>query len=111
MGEIVFWTIIRAVIVIPIVWIMKGYLDYQVWWMAGMLTLYGVIVHPAVLSYHRFSELNKDVVDGTLCTSCKYFDKGSVLCQKHDEHPTINYLPCEGLDWEPIQQDQDDENI
>jgi len=30
-----------------------------------------------------------------------HFDKSAVLCMKHDTHPTQEFLPCEGLDWEP----------
>lgn len=111
MGEIVFWTIIRAAIVIPLVWLAKDYLDYSVWWMGGMLTLYGLIIHPAMLHYNNFRARNQEVIEETLCTSCKHFDKGSVLCLKHDEHPAKDYLPCEGIDWEPKQSDLDDEHI
>jgi len=24
-----------------------------------------------------------------------------VLCMKYDKHPTENYIPCEGEEWEP----------
>lgn len=101
MGDIVFWAIIRAAIVIPSLWILKGYIDYQLWWYIVLLGIYGVIVHPAIIHYRLFEEKNKEIFESTLCSSCKHFDKSSVLCTKHDEHPTKDFLPCEGNDWEP----------
>lgn len=101
MGEIVFWALVRAAIIVPVIWFSRDYIDYQLWWPAGILALYGVILHPAIISYNIFVERNKPVTSSTLCSSCKHFDKTAVLCLKHDEHPTENYLPCDAMDWEP----------
>jgi len=30
---------------------------------------------------------------------------------KHDEHPTENYLPCDGIDWSPKSKGNGVENI
>lgn len=102
MGEIVFWTIIRAAVVVPIIWISRSYLDYQLWFLASAMVLYGVIVHPAVVHYRLFIERNKEIMETTLCSSCRFFERSAVLCSKFDEHPTKDYLPCEGLSWEPV---------
>ncbi|MBI2418621.1 MAG: hypothetical protein HYV28_12110 [Ignavibacteriales bacterium] len=101
MGEIVFWTIVRTAVIIPLVWFSKPYISYSLWWMAGMMLLYAGIVHPAIIHYNLFMEQNKPIFDATLCSSCKHFDKTAVLCMKHDEHPTLQYLPCDGIDWQP----------
>jgi hypothetical protein len=101
MGDIVFWTLIRLAISIPAIWILKNYIDYQLWWIIVPFVLYGVAIHPAIVSYRRFEEKNKNVIEATLCSNCKHFDPTAVLCIKHDEHPTSDYLPCDGLDWEP----------
>lgn len=101
MGEIIFWTIIRAALVIPALWLLKGYIDYPLWWYMVLLGIYGIIVHPAVIHYRLFEEKNKDILESTLCSSCKNFDKSAVLCLKYDQHPTKDYLPCDGVDWEP----------
>lgn len=101
MGEVVYWTIIRAAIVIPAVWILKDYVDYQLWWYIIIASIYGVIIHPLTIHYRLFEEKNKEVLESSLCSSCKSFDKSAVLCMKHDKHPSKDYLPCEGLDWEP----------
>lgn len=101
MGEIVFWTIVRTAIMIPIIWFSQDYFDYKFWWMISALALYGVIVHPVIYQYKKYAEANKNVMEGTLCSSCKHFEKGSVMCLKHDTHPTEEYLPCNGEGWEP----------
>lgn len=69
----------------------------------AFLSIYGVIIHPAVIQYRLFMEENKDIIKNTLCSSCKHFDETAVLCLKYDQHPTLKNLPCEGADWEPIE--------
>lgn len=111
MGEIVFWGIIRAAVVIPLVWVLQGYMDYQLWWPVAFTCIYGIILHPAMVQYRHFLEKNKPVLEGTLCSSCRHFDKSAVLCLKHDEHPTRQYLPCDGIDWEPASFGDVDEEM
>jgi low affinity Fe/Cu permease len=101
MGHIVFWAIIRAAIIIPIIWFAKPLFKYSDWWVMGILSLYAVILHPAIIQYQQFLKKNRPVLEGTLCSSCRHFDKTAVLCLKHDEHPTTDDIPCDGLDWEP----------
>jgi hypothetical protein len=100
-GEIIFWALIRIAVVIPLIWILKDYFEYSFWWVIGIFALYAVIIHPVIIQYQRFEEKNKSVITASLCSSCKHFEKSAVLCIKHDEHPTPDYIPCEGLDWEP----------
>jgi glucan phosphoethanolaminetransferase (alkaline phosphatase superfamily) len=111
MGAIIYWGLIRIAIIIPVIWILNSYLDYSLWWSVSFLLIYGVVLHPAIIQYNLFKERNKDIIESTLCSSCKYFDETAVLCLKLDEHPTREYLPCDGLSWEPISvEDKNEES-
>jgi len=101
MGAIVFWTLIRIIIALPLMWIAKDYIDEKYWFIAGTLTVVLFIIYPAYASYKNFIEKNKTVITSTLCSTCKHFDESAVLCMKYDKHPTENYIPCEGNAWEP----------
>jgi hypothetical protein len=101
LGAIVFWTIIRTAILIPIIWILQSYIPFNFWSIISITAIYGLIIHPAVLHYRLFEEKNKEIIESTLCSSCKHFDRSAVLCMKYDKHPTMEYLPCGGEDWEP----------
>ena len=101
MGEIVFWTIIRATVTIIGLWIIESQIDFQLWWIISIAAIYVLVIHPAIVSYRWFEERNKKVIESTLCSSCKNFDPSAVLCIKYDKHPTENYVPCEGVEWEP----------
>lgn len=100
MGHIVFWTIIRTAFLIPALWLLYNFIEYKYWWWFAVLSIYGVIIHPLIIQYNLFLESNKEIIENTLCSSCKYFDKTAVLCLKHDVHPTLNETPCDGIDWE-----------
>lgn len=101
MGHIVFWGLVRTAIVIPVLWFLIEYMEYQYWWTLGIMSIYVVVIHPAVLQYKMFYEANKQIILDTLCSNCKHFDQTAVLCMKHDEHPTVDYVPCDGIDWQP----------
>jgi hypothetical protein len=101
LGEIVFWTIIRTAITLPGLWILRYHVDSQLWYLISLAAIYVLIVHPAIQSYKWFEQKNKEIVNSTLCSSCKHFDPSAILCMKYDKHPTENYIPCDGVDWEP----------
>jgi hypothetical protein len=101
MGGIIYWTIIRIAILIPLLWIATNYIEFKYWWMVVTMSIYGIIIHPAFIQYRLFREENEEVITNTLCSSCKHFDETAVLCLKYDEHPTEDEIPCEGSDWEP----------
>ena len=106
MGEVVFWTLIRIVIILPIVWLLKDRVDYNFWWTASLISIYLLIIHPALVKIKSFNEKNKDIIEGTLCATCEYFNESAVLCLKHDEHPTKEYIPCDGIDWSPAKDNK-----
>jgi len=101
LGDIIFWAILRTAIVIPAVWILKSHIDEQLWWIVIIAAIYGIIIHPIVLSVKRFEAKSKDILESTICSNCKHFDPSAVLCMKHDKHPTKDYIPCDGIHWEP----------
>lgn len=105
MGDIVFWGIIRAAVTIPAVWALSSYFYSDFWWLVGIVAVYAVVFHPALLKYKEFEQKNKEVIEFSLCTSCKHFDKSAVLCMKYDKHPTKDFLPCEGEAWEPVENE------
>jgi len=101
LGDIVFWTIMRTAAVIPALWILRSYINFELWWAICLMSIYLIIIHPMIIHYKRFEEKNKEIIESTLCSSCKHFDKTAVLCMKYDKHPSLDSLPCGGVDWEP----------
>jgi hypothetical protein len=102
MGRIIYWAIVRTAVVIPALWILMSYVQFQYWWFVGALIIYLIIIYPAIVQHKKFEEDNKEIIESTLCSTCKSFDKSAVLCMRYDQHPTLYNLPCEGTDWEPI---------
>lgn len=100
MGEIVLWTLARLTISIPIVWILKDYIYTQLWWTISFVIIFVFVFYPTFIKYKQFQEKNKEILENTLCSNCKHFDKTAILCLKLDKHPTEEYIPCEGLEWE-----------
>ncbi len=101
MGSIIFWGIIRTAILIPTLWHAVKLVEFQYWWLLITMSVYGVIIHPAILQYQRFMEQNREIILDTLCSSCKHFEQTAVLCSKLDVHPTRDFIPCDGIEWEP----------
>lgn len=109
MGGIIFWAIVRMVVVIPAIWIMQGMFQSQYWWLIAFCSIYLIVIHPVLMQFRTFEEKNREVLQSTLCSTCKNFDKTAVLCIKYDQHPTRESLPCEGIDWEPITVEHHEE--
>lgn len=101
----------RLTLVIPSLWIAKDYMNYQLWFTVSLLAIYGIVIHPTTIHYRLFVEKNQEIIESTLCSSCKNFDESAVLCLKHDEHPSREYLPCEGLDWAPVNNEAESKDI
>lgn len=111
MGAIIFWAIVRTAVLIPSLWVLQGFIEYKYWWWFGIMSVYGVIIHPAMIQYRLFLEENKEIVEDTLCSSCRHFDKTAVICLIYDKHPSLKYLPCEGLEWEPLTNGSEKKEI
>jgi len=103
LGEIVYKTIIRLFFTIIVLWIVSLYFELHYYWIVSILAIIFFVIHPAYSSYQEFIEKNNPVINNSLCTSCKHFDKSAVICLKYDKHPTEHFIPCEGTSWEPKQ--------
>lgn len=101
MGEIVYKTLIRFVLILLSLWFGKDLFGEKFFWIISVLAIYFFVSHPAYLSYKKFIEDNKNIITNSLCSSCKHFNESAVLCTKYDKHPTDNFIPCEGTAWEP----------
>ena len=101
MGRIVYWGLIRTIISILVLWISYDYFNYKYWWIIASIGFYIVVIQPIIVQYKSFNTLNKTVINDSLCSKCKHFDETAVLCMKYDKHPTEDFIPCEGADWEP----------
>ncbi|GAB4289199.1 MAG: hypothetical protein Kow0098_07010 [Ignavibacteriaceae bacterium] len=101
MGKIIYWTLIRLALTIPLVWIAEEYIETGFYWLISVFFIYLIVLHPAFVQYSRFREENKNILEDTICSKCKHFDETAVLCMLYDKHPTEKYIPCEGTRWEP----------
>ncbi|MCS7052666.1 MAG: hypothetical protein NZM09_02905 [Ignavibacterium sp.] len=101
MGEIVWFSILRFVFIIFLLWFSYDLWGEKYFVLVGFLSIFFFVIYPAIRSYRIFFEKNKTIIESTLCSSCKHFDKSAVLCMKYDKHPSLDFLPCEGNDWEP----------
>lgn len=102
MGGIVYWGLIRTVIMIFLLWLSYDFFQEKYFWIIASIAIYLIIIHPIVSQYNEFVVKNRDIVNNSLCSQCKHFDETAVLCMKYDQHPTDEYIPCDGIDWEPI---------
>ncbi len=102
MGEVIYKTIIRSGLTLIILWFLKNQVDERFFLIVSVLAFFFFVINPAYMSYKHFLEINRKIESGTLCSSCKYFDKSAMLCIKYDKHPTEDFIPCQGRNWEPI---------
>ncbi len=111
-GSIVTWAIVRAAIVIILSLVLYEYvkwIEYGVWWMVTFAALFAVVLYPAQIQYRLFKESTKNIVSGTLCSTCKYFEPTAIMCTMFDEHVSETYIPCEGVNWEPLSAEGKEE--
>lgn len=101
MGEIIYKTILRLAVTILAVWFSKDFFDEKFFWIISILAIFFFVFHPAYSSYKKFIDENKNIITNTLCSTCKHFNPTAIICMKYDKHPTENFIPCEGTDWEP----------
>ncbi|MCB2205704.1 hypothetical protein KQI65_13245 [bacterium] len=104
-GSIVSWAIFRAAIVIVVSYFIIENVHWlrleSWWWIVIVFLLYAVVLHPMQVQYRIYREETASVMEGTLCSTCRYFEPTGVLCSKLDEHVSADHIPCEGELWEP----------
>lgn len=101
MGAIIYWSLIRIAILIPLLWYFSDKFETRYFLLYAILIIIFIGFYPAFIQYKKFVNQTKEVVEDTLCSSCQHFDKTAVVCMKYDEHPTKEYIPCDGIHWEP----------
>lgn len=101
MGEIIWYSILRFGLTIIFLWLTIDYWGEKYFVLIGLLMILFFVIFPALKSYKIFIKKNKPVIENSLCSSCKHFDPSAVLCMKYDKHPSDDYIPCSGNDWEP----------
>lgn len=102
MGGIVYWTLIRLAVLIPLIWYFSNVVDSRFFWVIAGTAFYLGIIFPAIQQYKKFQEENLDLLNDTICAQCKHFDVSAALCMKYDEHPKPDNIPCKGIHWEPL---------
>ncbi len=102
MGAIIYWAIVRFAIVIVVAWALHDRVqDYGDWWSMFFVAVAVVVLFPIQLQYRKHQQKVDETNEDSLCGSCMYYAKDSMLCTKLDEHVTLDYIPCEGMGWEP----------
>ncbi len=100
-GSIVWGILLRTLLIIVLTLFLTDYFDIRQYWWFSLFAFWGFAAFPAYKQIQAFSERIDDFEESTLCGQCKHFDKSGQRCSIYDEHVSVNYIPCEGLDWEP----------
>jgi hypothetical protein len=101
-GTIVYGAVLRTLVLLLGTLALLGVMP-DLWryaWLV-LLALWGVVVYPAYQRWREFSERVEQLKEELLCGSCRYFEETGQLCTLLDEHVRSDYIPCEGLSWEP----------
>ncbi len=105
-GSIVWGIMLRTVFVVFLSFVIFYLFDlYKFVWVVLFALWFGA-AYPGWRQFQLFNERVKKVVESTLCGSCLHFEKSSQLCKIYDEHVTQEYIPCEGLNWEPLPYEE-----
>jgi hypothetical protein len=100
-GSIVSGALFRAFFVILLGFFLWEWRGDQTTWFITIILLWGYVVYPAQRQYDVFNKEMDKMYEETLCGQCKHFNLTNQLCGVYDEHPTKEYIPCDGIDWEP----------
>ncbi|MDX9759855.1 MAG: hypothetical protein RBU27_11910 [Bacteroidota bacterium] len=109
-GSIVSWALFRLAIVIGVSMLVVEYvhwIDYSTWAIITLIMMYAAVIHPMQVQYRIYREETRTVMEGTLCSTCKYFEPTGVLCSRLDEHVSEDDIPCGGELWEPKETADD----
>ncbi|MFA6571664.1 MAG: hypothetical protein WCT77_10590 [Bacteroidota bacterium] len=107
-GSVVWGILLRSAIIFILTFFLIDVINLrEYWWVVAFILWLGA-AYPGWRQYQKFQERIKIFQEETLCGQCRHFDVTSQLCKIFDEHPTKDYVPCEGLSWEPIEIQQDE---
>jgi hypothetical protein len=106
-GSVVWGVLLRTAIIILLSLFIIEQFDLREYWWLSAFAIWAGAAYPGWRQYQKFQEKMKKFEEETLCGSCRYLDTSSQLCKIYDEHPTKDYVPCEGLNWEPKEADNE----
>jgi hypothetical protein len=109
-GSIVWGIILRMSIIVFLSFLLFSSFEMRQYWWISLLAIWAIAAYPGWRQFAKFQENVKKVEESTLCGSCRHFDKTSQLCRIFDEHVSKDYIPCEGISWEPRHYDSDEED-
>lgn len=104
-GSVVWGLLLRSAIIIILSSLLINALELRTYWWWVLIALWFFAAWPAYRQWQQFSTRMEKFEESTLCGSCRHFDPSSQLCKIYDQHVSTNYIPCEGLAWEPKKQD------
>ncbi len=100
-GAIILGSLLRTFIILALSYfLVRKYMLYDYIIML-IFILWFLVAMPAYKAYQGFNTEMEKFKESTLCGTCKHFEKSAQLCKIYDEHPTKDYIPCDGLNWEP----------
>ena len=106
LGSIIWMALLRLGVTLFVAWYLKDHFNvYSEWWLVTGLAIYGIAIYPAQIQYEYFKRNNRELIEDTLCSSCRHYRPENLHCTLLDEHVSEHYLPCEGEEWEPKNLD------
>ena len=100
-GSIVWGVILRSSIIIGLSFLFSSYIRFHDYWWLAVFIFWFAAIYPGWKQYQKYNVKIQDIEENTLCGKCKYFEPTGQFCKIYDEHITKDYIPCDGLDWEP----------
>jgi hypothetical protein len=100
-GSIIWGILLRSFILVILITLLLESLKMREYWWMMLFAVWFIAVYPGWLQWSKFHERMKKFQEQTLCGSCINFESSSQLCKVLDEHVSVEYIPCEGLRWEP----------
>ncbi len=106
-GSIVWGIILRASIIVLFSFFFIQFFRFHGYWWLALFIFWFAAIYPGWKQFQNFDKKIKDIEENTLCGKCKYFESSGQLCKIYDEHITKEYIPCDGLDWEPTSFEEE----
>lgn len=100
-GSVVWGVILRSAIIIALGFLLIQRSEFREYWWFFLFFFWFVAIYPGWRQYSKYQTRIKKLEENTLCGSCKHFEQTSILCKIYDEHVSKEYIPCDGLNWEP----------
>ena len=100
-GTVVLGGLIRLSILIITMWWISDVWEFHQFWPLFSIMVVMIVFYPAYREMAIFSQSIDTISESTMCGSCMHFESSAQICSRYDEHITEEYIPCEGMDWEP----------